>query len=172
MPVPTAAPMHNEDCVSRTHWIVACTAAAALLLLAGCAPPPPKASMQPKPDPAQEAGYRQAVEQLAALNRSGEESFQRRRFQQAASAIGEGLPLQARLLTAPRPPLAAMEAVSDLDDLYARMLLHDGREGWARMVYQKNVARWRSWKPQDAGTARRLKQAQAGIAECDRRIEQ
>jgi hypothetical protein len=64
-----------------------------------------------------------------------------------------------------------MEAVSDLDDLYARMLLSDHHDGWARMIYEKNRARWRSWKPQSGDTARRLRQAEAGMAECDRRIK-
>jgi hypothetical protein len=64
-----------------------------------------------------------------------------------------------------------MEAASDLDDLYARMLLANHREGWARLFYQKNVTRWKTWKPPTDETARRLKQAQAGIVECDRRLK-
>jgi hypothetical protein len=63
-----------------------------------------------------------------------------------------------------------MEAVSDLDDLYARMLLSDGHDGFARMLLQKNRARWKNWKPQTADTMRRLQQAEDGIAECDRRL--
>jgi hypothetical protein len=65
-----------------------------------------------------------------------------------------------------------MQAVSDLDDLYARMLLSNRHYEWARMLFQKNLARWQSWQPQTDDTARRLQAAQAGIAECDRRVGQ
>lgn len=144
--------------------------AVALLLLAGCAAPPPRAE-HPKPDPAREAWYGQAAGQLAALNQQAEALLKRGRAEDAAAAIAEGQPLQARLLAAPRPTLGAMEAVSDLDDLYARVLLSNRRDGWARMLYQKNLARWKNWTPPTADTMRRLRQAEAGMAECDRRLK-
>ena len=143
---------------------------AALLLLAGCAAPP--RVEQAKPDATKEAGYADAVEQLAALDREAEELLKRGRSDAAAAAITRGQPLQARLLTAPRPTLAAMEAISDLDDLYGRMLLVNGNDGWARMLFQKNLARWKIWEPKTADTTRRLQRAQAAIAECDRRLKQ
>jgi hypothetical protein len=146
-------------------------AAAALLFLAGCAAPPPRPE-PPKADPTQDAGYADAAGQLAAMSREAEDLLKRGRTQDAAALITKGLPLQARLLAAPQPTLAAMEAVSDLDDLYARMLLSNHRDGWARMLFQKNLARWKHWKPQAGDTMRRLRQAEAGIAECDRRLEQ
>ena len=145
--------------------------AAALLFLAGCAAPPPR-SEQPKVDPTKEAGYADAVEQLAAVNREAESLLKRGRSQDAAAAITRGLPLQTRLLAAPQPTLGAMEAVSDLDDLYAHVLLSDHQDGWARMLFQKNLARWKNWKPQSNDTIRQLRQAEAGIAECDRRLQQ
>jgi hypothetical protein len=61
-----------------------------------------------------------------------------------------------------------MEAVSDLDDIYARMLLRNRHYEWARQSFRKNATRWKYWKPQTPDTARRLKTAQDGIAECDR----
>ena len=128
----------------------------ALLFLAGCAAPP--RAEQPKPDPTKEAGYAKALRELAALDREAADLLQRGRAEDAAAAITKGQPLQTRLLAASRPTLEAMEAVSDLDDLYARMLL------------QKNRARWKNWKPQTADTMRRLQQAEDGIAECDRRL--
>jgi hypothetical protein len=146
-------------------------AAAALLLLAGCAAPPPR-SEQPKVDPTKEAGYADAVEQLAAMSREAEDLLKRGRSQDAAAVITNGLPLQTRLLAAPQPTLGAMEAVSDLDELYARMLLSDHQDGWARMLFQKDLARWKNWKPQTGDTMRRLRQAEAGIAERDRRLKQ
>jgi len=38
------------------------------------------------------------------------------------------------------------------------------------MMFQKNVARWKHWTPKTAETARRLKQAESAIADCDRRM--
>src|ERR1035441_1397285 len=71
----------------------------------------------------------------------------------------QGQPLSLRLLAAPRPTLAAMEAASDLDHLYAAMLLANKNYGWARLAFQKNVSRWKYWRPQTPDTARRLKAA-------------
>jgi hypothetical protein len=147
-----------------------CVVALLLVLLAGCSPPAPPREA-PKPDPTRDADYGAAVEQLAAINREAADLLKRGRSDDAAAAITRGQPVQARLLAAPQPTLAAMEAASDLDDLYARMLLANHHDGWARLFYQKNVTRWKKWKPQTEETARRLKQAQAGIAECDRRLK-
>jgi len=63
-----------------------------------------------------------------------------------------------------------MQDASDLDDLYGQMLLSNRNYGWARLFFQKNLARWKNWKPQTPDTAARLKQAQDAIAECDRRM--
>ncbi len=63
-----------------------------------------------------------------------------------------------------------MQDASDLDDLYGQMLLSNRNYGWARLFFQKNLARWKTWKPQTPDTAARLKAAQDNIAECDRRI--
>ncbi len=141
-----------------------------LLLFAGCAAPPPRTE-QPRPDPTKEAAYADAVEQLAGFDRQAEDLLKHGRADEAAALVSKGLPLQARLLAAPHPTLAAMDAVSDLDDLYARLLLSNGHDVWARSFYEKNVARWKLWEPQTPDTARRLRQAQAGIAECDRRMK-
>ena len=89
---------------------------------------------------------------------------------EAGAIITAGEPKADRLLAAAHPTLEAMEAASDLDELYGRMLLNNRNYGWARMMFQKNVARWRSWKPRTAETARHLEAAQAAIAECDRRM--
>jgi hypothetical protein len=91
---------------------------------------------------------------------------------EALGAAAGSLSFQTRLLAAPQPALGAMEAVSDLDDLYARLLLSNHQGGWARMLFQKNLARWKNWKPQADDTMRRLRQAEAGIAECDPRLKQ
>jgi hypothetical protein len=71
-----------------------------------------------------------------------------------------------------QPTLAAAEAASDLDDLYGRMLLSNRHYEWAEFLFQKNRSRWKNWNPQTPETARRQKQAEAGIEECDRYIGQ
>ncbi len=81
-------------------------------------------------------------------------------------------PLQARLLAAPRPTLGAMEAASDLDDLYARMLMRNRQYGWARDFFQKNAVRWKAWKPQTEDTERRRKEALAHVAECEKKMSE
>ena len=140
---------------------------AALLTACGPAPEPVKPAI---PNPADEPWYTDTVEQLASLNQEAEDLFGRKKFDQASAVITKAQPLANRLLSVPRTTLAAMEAVSDLDDLYGRMLLANGHYGWARLFFQKNVARWRNWQPQTEESGRRRKLAESRVAECDRRL--
>jgi hypothetical protein len=137
---------------------------AALVLLSSCGPAPTPT----KTDPTQEAWYGAATEQLAALDREAEGALAHGDSNKAAAAITSGVSLETRLLTASRPTLAATEAMSDLDRLYGRMLLMNRHYGWARLMFQKNLARWRTWRPETPESARRLQQAKDDIAECDR----
>jgi hypothetical protein len=137
-------------------------------LLCSCAPAPPPQTKAA--DPTTEAWYAVAAGQLAEAAREAREQFQASRFDEAAAAIKKGQPLQARLLEASRPTLAAMEAASDLDDIYGRMLLRNNHVGWARDMFQKNVIRWKTWKPQTPETERRHKAAVEAVAECDKRL--
>jgi len=139
------------------------------LALAACAPPP-KTIEKPKPDPAAESWYAPAADQLAVMARDAEAAFRRGRTEEAARLVTEGQPLLNRLIAVPRPTLAAMEAASDLDDLYGRMLMRDRRYGWARLQFQKNAVRWKHWQPPTADTARRLQEAESQMADCDRLI--
>jgi hypothetical protein len=75
------------------------------------------------------------------------------------------------LLAVPQPTLAAMAAASDLDEVYGQMLLSNHNYGWARMFFQKNLARWKHWTPQTPDTASRQREALDEIAECDKYIE-
>ena len=134
-------------------------------LLAGCAAAPP-----PARDVTKETWYGQAVAQAAQMNREAEDFFKTGKSDQAAARIQEAQPIVDRLLAAPNPTLAAEEAASDLDDLYGRMLLSNRHYAWARLMFQKNQARWKRWKPQTDNTARRLNQAETAIAECDKHI--
>jgi hypothetical protein len=148
-------------------WIVI------LALLAGaCAPaPPPSRTEQPKPDPVQQAWYGETVTQLTAMARAAEASDGKGRAEEAAATIAKCRPLMDRLLSAPQPTLAAMEAVSDVDQLYGQMLLRNGHSVWARDFFQKNVTRWSAWKPRTAETGRRLEQARSAMRECDRHMQ-
>jgi hypothetical protein len=144
-----------------------------VLLLAACAPAPaPAPTPKPPPDPTAEAWYGPLTARLAEVNRQAENLLHDGKSDQAAALITQGQPLSLRLLAAPHPTLAAMEAASDLDHLYATMLLGNKNYGWARLAFQKNVSRWKNWRPQTPETGRRLKLAQDGIAECDRRMGQ
>ena len=142
-----------------------------VLSLAACAPPS-RPVEQAKPEPTAEAWYPETIQKLAALNRDAETLFQSGKFDAASATVTKAQPLENRLLSVPRPTLPAMEAASDLDDLYGRMLLRNRQYGWARDFFQKNVIRWKTWKPQTADTERRWKQATAAVAECDRGLAQ
>jgi len=121
-------------------------------------------------DPVTEEWYGQAVNDLAGINRAAEKLFAAAKVDDAGSLVSKGQEVEKRLLAAPRPTLAAMEASSDLDDLYGRILMANHNVGWARLVYQKNMVRWTNWKPESPDTERRKKQARAGLAECDRQL--
>ena len=93
-----------------------------------------------------------------------------KKLDEAGAVVTKAQPLIERLLSVPKPTLEAIQAASDLDQLYGRMLLNNRHYGWARMLFQKNIARWKNWNPQTDETARRMKQAETGMAECDRRM--
>jgi hypothetical protein len=143
------------------------------LLLAACAPAPaPAPAPKPPPDPTTEGWYGEVTAQLAQMNRQAETLLRQGKNDLAAALITQGQPLSLRLLAAPHPTLAAMEAAGDLDHLYGTILLGNKNYGWARLAFQKNASRWKYWRPQTPETARRLQQAQDEIAECDRRLGQ
>jgi hypothetical protein len=141
----------------------------AMAVLAGCAAPPPPAK-QRKSDLTAAPWYGPTVDRLVSLNGEARGFLSRGRFEEASAAITKAQPLEARVLEAAHPTLQAMEAASDLDDLYGRMLLHNQQYGWARSTFQKNVTRWKSWRPETPDTAQRLKTARDAVAECDRRL--
>jgi len=136
-----------------------------VVFLAGCASAP-----EAPRDPTKEAWYGDAVEKLTPLVRQAETAFANHKPDDAAALIQQAEPIAKRLVSVPQPTLAAAEAASDLDDLYGRMLLSNRHYGWARMMFQKNQARWKYWQPATPDTERRLKKAQDDIAECDRHI--
>lgn len=107
---------------------------------------------------------------LIDLNRQAEADLKAGRKDEAAQAIQQAQVLATQILATPRPPVQALEAASDSDELYGRMLLENRHYGWARMAFQKNVARWKNFAPQTAESQRRLKAAEEAIAVVDRRM--
>lgn len=148
----------------RPHFLLAST------LLVGCASAPSPAHQAP--DPTDEPWYAQAVDELTAMNRQALEDFHKGKEDEAAALVEKGETASTRLLAVPHPTLAAAAAVSDLDRLYGQMLYSNRNYGWARLLFQRNVARWKNWTPQTPETARRLKEAETSIAECDRHMGQ
>jgi hypothetical protein len=139
-------------------------------MLIACAPAP---SPEQKPlDPTTEPWYGKAVDELTAMNRQATEDFHNGKEDDASALVQKGEAAGSRLLSVPHPTLAAAEAVSEVDRLYGQMLYSNKNYGWARLLFQRNVARWKNWAPQTPETVRRLKEAQTAIAECDRHIEQ
>jgi hypothetical protein len=128
-------------------------------LLVHCSPP--RQAVDPQD------WYEPTVRQLAAIDRDADSAFKSGHPDDAAALIEKGQPLSSRLLGVPHPTMPALEAASDLDDLYGRMLLSNRHYAWARLFFQKNLARWKHWDPPNEESARRLKQAQDRIAECD-----
>jgi hypothetical protein len=140
-----------------------------LIMTASCgpAPAPPKAAQR---DETKEPWYGRTVDQLAAGNREASSLLKRGKEDDASALVQSGEKLATRLLAVPKPTLPAMEAASDVDDLYGRMLLANGNYGWARLFFQKNLARWKNWTPETSNTEARRKAAAAGIAECDKHL--
>jgi hypothetical protein len=138
-----------------------------IAFLTGCSSAPSSSSSGDATEP---SWYGGVVDQLNELNRDANSSFNQGKPDQAAALITKAQPLVSRLLNVPHPNLAAAEGASDLDDLYGRMLLSNRHYAWAITLFEKNRARWKNWSPQTPETARRLKQAETEIAECDRRM--
>lgn len=146
--------------------LVSMLAAAAL---SGCGSPPP-AAKAPKVDPTTEGWDSESTQRLANLDRAAEQYFKAGHFPEVDSIITGAQSLETRLLAAPRPTLEAMEAVADLDRIYGKRLVLNGYFGEARLLFQKNVTRWKTWKPQTPETDRRLREANTDIAECDKHM--
>lgn len=136
-----------------------------VFLLMSCGPEP---APGPPPDPTTETWYKDAISQLVAMNRQAEEALKAGKPDDASALIVKGEPIASQILGVRRPTLAAMQAASDVDDLYGRMLFSNKHYDWAEFQFQKNVARWRYWQPQTDDTARRLKDALDKVAACDR----
>ena len=138
----------------------------ACVFLAACESAPPPAPR----DATKEAWYGAAVEELTALNRDAESAFAAGKPDQAAALIEKGQPLMARILDAAHPPCKRPSPRPISISFYGRMLLKNRHYGWARLLFQKNLARWKHWQPPTADSARRFQQAEEAIAECDRHI--
>jgi hypothetical protein len=140
----------------------------AMVMLTACGPSANSAGG----DETKESWYPSAVAQLAQLARDADSAFAQHKGDQAAALIEKGTPIENRLMRVNRPTLDAEIAASDLDDLYGRMLLSNRHFGWARLMFQKNLARWKHWTPETPDTIARRQHAQSQIDECDKNIPQ
>ncbi|MCZ2154761.1 MAG: hypothetical protein LC114_12810 [Bryobacterales bacterium] len=140
-----------------------------LLVLCGCTTRNAPAVLPPA-DPMMDADYRAALDQLRALNAQAQEHWRNGEKALAAQALKEAQPLAKELLDVRRPSKEAYEAVSDFDQLYATVLLANGHTVWARQIFMTNAARWRNWNPQTEDTKRRLREAEQGAAEADKKM--
>ncbi|MDE3197200.1 MAG: hypothetical protein KGN84_12700 [Acidobacteriota bacterium] len=141
----------------------------ACLLLIGCQSAPRTSSNHA--DPTAQPWYTDTLKDVNTLIGGVRQALHDNHPDAASALIQRGEPMAARLLAVPRPTLEATEAASDLDELYAQMLFSNSNYGWARLMFQKNLSRWKYWKPATPETERRLKRARDQIAECDRKIE-
>jgi len=139
-----------------------------LALLTACSGP--KTAGTPKADVTTEGWYAETVTRLQEGNRQAEEALRRGDRDGAGKLIVESEKAGQRLLEAPRPTLAATLAVSDTDNLHAKMLLANKHYGWARLILQKDAARWQHWMPATEESKRRLLAAQKSMAEVDRKL--
>lgn len=149
--------------------LMALVAAIGFLVYAGCdtTPKPTK----PRAAALSPTWYEDAVNELTTTAREADKLFAAGKADDAAALVQKGEKLATKVLGVPRPSLAATEAASDIDHLYGRMLASNHKYGWARLQFQKNLSRWKYWKPATEDTARRLRQAQAAIADCDKHID-
>ncbi len=139
------------------------------MLFAACGSAPPEPA-KAKADPALEPAYLRAIEELAGLNGSAAGYLKKGDRSEASALIERGEPFSKQLLAIPQPSLAALEAVSDRDQMYAEMLMGNRHWAYARQMLLKNRLRWRNWKPETPDTARRREAAEKAIAECDRHL--
>ncbi len=140
----------------------------AFVILTACGP----AANTAPADETKQSWYPNAVAQLAQLARDADQAYRNNKPDDAAKLIEKGTPIENRVVGVTHPTLDAEIAAGDLDDLYGRMLLANHHYGWARLMFQKNLARWKHWTPESADTIARRKHAQDQIDECDRHIPQ
>jgi len=141
----------------------------AALFLTGCDSHPAKPVIMV--EESSQPWYSETIAKLQVINLQAANLVKAGKPDPAAELIQQGEAIIPRLLSVPHPTFAAMEAASELDNLYGRMFLTNRHWGWARLMFQKNLARWKNWRPQTEDTVRRLREAQDLIAECDRHIE-
>jgi hypothetical protein len=137
------------------------------LIFAGCGKmAPPRAVTEA------EAGdtYRKALSDLQRLNAEAAEFRKAKNLNAASDRITEGIVPAKILLAVREPSLAALEAVSDHDQMWAEMLMENRHFGHARQMWATEVARWKNYPNPAPSIQARLARAQKGIADCDRQL--
>lgn len=126
---------------------------------------------EPPPPPINSPQYDALVAELAGMGREAQRLFAAGKIAESGEVVTKGEALASKVLSVPRPTLAATEAAGDMDHLYGKILSANGKYGWARLQFQKNLVRWKYWQPQTDETARRMREARDAIAECDKHIK-
>jgi len=165
LPVKKATPSFEA-----APMLMALIPALGLLIYAGwgAAPAPPKPKVAAALTGSQ---YEAIVAELAGKAHEAEKLYAEGKAAEAGALVQDGEKLATKVMSVPRPTLAATEAASDIDHLYGRMLAARHEYGWARLQFQKNLARWKYWKPPTEESARRIQQARDAIADCDKHIK-
>ncbi len=140
------------------------------MVLGACSKAPAPSSAAPH-NATSDPWYRTATEELIHLSRGASDAYAQGNSDKASALIEQGEPVASRLLAVPKPTLQAARAASDLDELYGKMLFKNRHYGWARLQFQKNLARWKHWQPQTPDTAARWRAAQTAIDDCDKKLE-
>lgn len=139
------------------------------VLLVSCGPSEtPRAQ---HPDPTKESWYAPGAEQLSRFNQQASALIAAGKDNDASAIITQTEGLAQRLISVPSPTYEATQAVADRTALYGQMLMKNRHYGWARMEFQKNVMRWKAWRPQTPETQQKLRDAEAQVAACDRQLK-
>jgi hypothetical protein len=120
-------------------------------VMVSCAAPPPPPAQKAAVDPGDGEWYAPAITELAGLNRESGVAIAGAASPTMRRENHEGAGVVGAAAVGCAPPLEAMEAAADNENLYAGMLLANKNFGWARLSYQKNVSRWKNWRPQTGG---------------------
>jgi hypothetical protein len=107
---------------------------------------------------------------IARLNRAGRLFLDAGDRKSAGECVTRAVPQVMQILKAVRPSLYAFHLAADHDDLYGDMLAGNRHWGDARDMYQKNVIRFKNWDPPSEYSRKRLQQAQAKVAACEKKM--
>ena len=117
-----------------------------------------------------DAPFATRVEVMSRLNRAGRLFFDAGNRDAANECIQRMQGSMKAILATARPSLLAYHLAADHDELYGDMLAGNRHWGNAREFYQNNVMRFKAWDPPNDYTRRRLSEARAKVAQCEKKM--